>query len=336
MKSPVVSPAKPLGRFIPNPKLRFLDQCREVLRFKQMSGRTEESYVDWIRRFIVWSGKRHPKDMGTDEVRGFLTHLAAERNVAAATQNQALNALVFLYREVIGGELGWLDGFEPAKRGARLPDVLSREEVQAVLGEMSGTSGLIARLLYGTGLRLLEGLRLRIKDVDFVRNQIIVRSGKGDKDRVTMLPVSLKVELKAHLHRVRELHEQDLALGFGSVWLPKALVVKYPGAAREWGWQWVFPSAEMSVDPVSRKRRRHHVSDAGVQRAIKLAAQKAGITRRVSPHVLRHSFATHLLESGTDIRTLQDLLGHADVSTTQIYTHVMAKPGLGVRSPLDS
>ena len=356
MKSPVVSPAKPLGRFIPNPKLRFLDQCREVLRYKQMSGRTEESYVDWIRRFIVWAkdnvstphpnplpgrggegGKnwRHPKDMGTDEVRGFLTHLAAERNVAAATQNQALNALVFLYREVIGGELGWLDGFEPAKRGARLPDVLSREEVQSVLREMSGTSGLIARLLYGTGLRLLEGLRLRIKDVDFARNQIIVRSGKGDKDRVTMLPVSLKLELRAHLHRVRELHEKDLELGFGAVWLPKALVVKFPGAAREWGWQWVFPSAEMSVDAESRKRRRHHVSDAGVQRAIKLAAQRAGNTRRVSPHVLRHSFATHLLEGGTDIRTLQDLLGHADVSTTQIYTHVMAKPGIGVRSPLD-
>jgi integron integrase len=228
-----------------------------------------------------------------------------------------------------------LDGFEPAKRGARLPDVLSRAEVQAVLRELEGTAGLLARLLYGTGLRLLEGLRLRIKDVDFARNQIIVRSGKGDKDRVTMLPVSLKEELRSHLHRVRELHERDLALGFGAVWLPKGLGVKLPGAAREWGWQWVFPSAEMSVDPETKVRRRHHVSDAGVQRAIKLAAQRAGITRRVSPHVLRHSFATHLLESGTDIRTVQDLLGHADVATTQIYTHVMQKPGLGVKSPLD-
>jgi integron integrase len=335
-RKPSIAPVnKPLGRFIPNPKLRFLDQCREVLRFKQLAHRTEESYMDWIRRFIVWSGKRHPREMGTDEVRGFLTHLAVERKVAAATQNQALNALVFLYREVVGGELGWLDGFEPAKRGARLPDVLARGEVQAVLGEMSGTQGLIARFLYGTGLRLLEGLRLRVKDLDFAQNQIVVRGGKGDKDRVTMLPVSLKEELKVHLHRVREWHDADRAAGFGRVWLPKALAVKYPGAGLEWGWQWVFPSAEMSVDPATKVRRRHHVSDAGVQRAIKLAAAKAGITRRVSPHVLRHSFATHLLEGGTDIRTLQDLLGHKDVATTQIYTHVMSKPGLGVRSPLD-
>ena len=329
------APERLLGRFLPNPKLRFPDQCREVLRYKQMALRTEETYVDWIRRFILWSGKRHPREMGTAEVRGFLTHLAVERNVAAATQNQALNALVFLYREVIGGELGWLDGFEPAKRGARLPDVLSRSEVQAVLGQLTGTQGLIGRLLYGTGLRLLEGLRLRIKDVDFSRNQIVVRAGKGDKDRVTMLPESLQLGLKAHLHQVRELHDQDLRAGFGEVWLPKALAVKYPRASREWAWQWVFPSAHMSEDPVSGVRGRHHVSDAGVQLAVRVAARKAGVTRRVSPHVLRHSFATHLLESGTDIRTLQDLLGHKDVATTQIYTHVMQKPGLGVRSPLD-
>ena len=277
----------------------------------------------------------HPREMRTAEVRGFLTYLAGERNVAAATQNQALNAPVFLYREVIGGELERLDGFEPAKRGARLPEVLSRAEVQSVLKHLVGTQGLIGRLLYGTGMRLLEGLRVRVKDVDFARNQIVVRAGKGDKDRVTMLPESLQEELRAHLHRVRELHEQDVRAGFGEVWLPKALAVKYPRAARQWGWQWVFPSAEMSVDPVSGARRRHHVSDAGVQRAVKLAAQKAGVTRRVSPHVLRHSFATHLLEGGTDIRTLQELLGHKDLSTTQIYTHVMQKPGLGVRSPLD-
>jgi integron integrase len=273
--------------------------------------------------------------MGAPEVRAFLTHLAAERNVAAATQNQALNALVFLYREVIGGELEWLDGFEPAKRGQRLPEVLSRQEVQSVLCQLKGTHALIARLLYGTGLRLMEGLRLRTKDIDFARGQIVVRAGKGDKDRATMLPEALRETLKAHLHRVRELHEKDVAAGGGEVWLPKALAVKYPRAPREWAWQWVFPSAELSTDPRSGRRRRHHVSDAGVQRAIKLAARVAGLERRVTPHVLRHSFATHLLEAGTDIRTLQELLGHKDVSTTQIYTHVMQKPGIGVKSPLD-
>ena len=328
-------PGRPVARYLPNPKLRFLDQCREVLRFKQMAHRTEQSYVDWIRRFIVWSGKRHPREMGTAEVRGFLTHLAAERNVAAATQNQALNALVFLYREVIGGELEWLEGFEPAKRGQRLPEVLSRGEVQAVLGRLSGTQRLIAQLLYGSGMRLMEGLRLRIKDVDFARGQLLVREGKGNKDRVTMLPELLREELKAHLHRVRELHEKDLAAGVGAVWLPKALAVKYPRAPREWAWQWVFPSAELSMDPENGVRRRHHVSDAGVQRAIKAAATAARLERRVTPHVLRHSFATHLLEGGTDIRTVQELLGHSSVATTQIYLHVMKKPGLGVRSPLD-
>jgi integron integrase len=326
---------RPLGRLIPNPKLRFLEQCREVLRFKQMALRTEEAYVDWIRRFIVWSGKRHPKEMGTAEVRGFLTHLAMERNVAAATQNQALNALTFLYREVIGGELEWIDGFEPAKRGARLPEVLAPEEVKAVLAQLRGTQAIIGQLLYGTGLRLMEALRLRVKDLDFARAQLSVRAGKGEKDRVTMLPEALREPLKAHLHRVRELHEKDLAAGQGEVWLPKALAVKFPRAPREWAWQWVFPSTEISRDPRDGTRRRHHVSDAGVQRAIKQAAAAAGISRRVTPHVLRHSFATHLLENGYDIRTVQDLLGHKDVATTQIYTHVMVKPGLGVRSPLD-
>lgn len=329
-------PRRPLPRLIPNPKLRFLDQCREVLRYKQLSYRTEESYVGWIRRFVVWSGKRHPREMGAAEVQAFLTHLAADRNVAAATQNQALNALVFLYREVIGGELGWLDGFEPARRGRRLPEVLSRAETRAVLDQLTGTPGLIARLLYGTGLRLTEGLRLRVKDLDFARGQILVRGGKGDKDRVTILPECLRAELLRQLDSARITHARDRQAGVAGVWLPKALAVKFPGAAKEWGWQWVFPSAELSTDPVTGVRRRHHVSDAAVQQAVKRAALQAGCARRVTPHTLRHCFATHLLEAGTDIRTVQDLLGHEDLSTTQIYTHVMQKPGVGVRSPLDA
>lgn len=324
-----------MGRFLPNPKLRFLDQCREVMRFKRFSLRTVEAYVHWIRRFIVWSGKRHPKEMGAAEVNRFLGHLALEEGVAASTQNQALNALVFLYREVVGNELGEIGVFERAKRPERIPVVLSREEVRAVLERMAGTQQLIGRLLYGTGLRLLEGLRLRVKDLDFARGQVIVRGGKGDKDRVTMLPESLKESLRAHLHEVREWHGRDLAAGFGEVWLPGALRSKWPKAGLEWAWQWVFPSAELSVDPETKVRRRHHVTDAAVQHAVKRAALSAGILKRVTPHVLRHSFATHLLEGGTDIRTVQELLGHADVTTTQIYTHVMQKPGLGVKSPLD-
>lgn len=330
------SPARaPLGRFVPNPKLRFLDQCREVIRFKRFSPRTEEAYIHWIRRFILWSGKRHPKEMGAVEVNGFLGHLALNEGVAASTQNQALNALVFLYGQVLGQELGAIGEFARAKRPERLPVVLSREEVRALLARLEGTQQLIGRLLYGTGLRLLEGLRLRVKDLDFARGQITVRGGKGDKDRVTMLPEALKEALRAQLHRVRELHEKDLAAGFGEVWLPGALRAKWPKAGREWAWQWVFPSAELSVDPETRVRRRHHVTDAAVQRAIKQAGIAAGLMKRVTPHVLRHSFATHLLEGGTDIRTVQDLLGHKSVTTTQIYTHVMARPGLGVRSPLD-
>jgi integron integrase len=268
-------------------------------------------------------------------VNAFLADLAVRQKVAASTQNQALNALVFMYGQVLGRELGELGEFERAQRPERIPVVLSREEVRALLGKLEGTQQLIGRFLYGTGLRLLEGLRIRVKDLDFARGQVIVRSGKGDKDRVTMLPESLREGLQAQLHRVRELHAKDLAAGYGEVWLPGALRAKWPKAGREWAWQWVFPSAELSVDPESGVKRRHHVTDAGVQRAIKLAAVRAGLAKRVTPHVLRHSFATHLLEGGTDIRMLQDLLGHKSVTTTQIYTHVMAKPGIGVRSPLD-
>jgi len=332
-----------------NPKLKFLDQCREVMRFKQLARRSEETYIQWIRRFILFHRKlaavtdaplqkwiwRHPKDMGEAEVRAFLTDLAVRRQVGAATQNQALNALLFLYREVLGVEMDWVDGFEQAQRSRRVPVVLNREEMQALLKQLTGLQGLIGQVLYGTGLRLLEGLRLRIKDVDFARNQIIVHGGKGDKDRVTMLPDKLKLELQRHMEVVRQTWREDVAAGHGKVWLPGALRMKYPGAERAWGWQWVFPSGELSIDPETKVRRRHHVSDAAVQNAIKLAARRAGLTKWVTPHTLRHSFATHLLENGYDIRTVQDLLGHKNVATTQIYTHVMQKPGLGVKSPLD-
>jgi integron integrase len=343
-------PNRPRGRILANPKLKFLDQCREVMRFKQLARRSEETYIQWIRRFILFHRKlaavtdaplqkwiwRHPKDMGEAEVRAFLTDLAVRRQVGAATQNQALNALLFLYREVLGGEMDWVDGFEQAQRSRRVPVVLNREEMQALLKQLTGLQGLIGQVLYGTGLRLLEGLRLRIKDVDFARNQIIVHGGKGDKDRVTMLPDKLKLELQRHMEVVRRTWQEDVAAGHGKVWLPGALRMKYPGAERAWGWQWVFPSGELSIDPETKVRRRHHVSDAAVQNAIKLAARRAGLTKWVTPHTLRHSFATHLLENGYDIRTVQDLLGHKNVATTQIYTHVMQKPGLGVKSPLDS
>ena len=314
------------------------------MRFRQLARRSEETYLQWIKRFLLFhrrpasAGKwiwRHPKEMGEAEVRAFLTNLAAQRQVSAATQNQALNALLFLYRHILGGEMAWVDGFEQAQRSRRVPVVLTREEVQRLLSALEGTQGLISRLLYGTGLRLMEGLRLRVKDVDFARGQIVVHGGKGDKDRVTMLPESLRTALMKHLDEVKRIWQKDVAAGFGRVWLPGALRVKYPKAELEWGWQCVFPSAELSVDPETKVRRRHHVTDAAVQNAVRLAARKARLVKQVTPHVLRHSFATHLLESGTDIRTLQDLLGHKNVATTQIYTNVMQKPGIGVRSPLD-
>jgi integron integrase len=320
---------------VPNPKLRLREQLREVMRFKHYSVRTEQTYWHWIRHFILFHQKKHPKEMGEAQVHAFLTHLAAERNVAVATQNQALNALVFLYAQVLHRPLGQLEELVRPSRPARLPVVLTRPEAQRLLAAVPENQALIVRLLYGTGMRLMEGLRLRVKDVDFSAGYIVVRDGKGFKDRVTLLPDKLKVELQQQLERARVFHEQDVAEGFGRVHLPYALVRKYPNADREWCWQYVFPAARRSVDPQSGVARRHHMQEESVQRAVKEAMRRAGIHKPVTPHVLRHSFATHLLENGYDIRTVQELLGHQDVTTTMIYTHVMAKPGLGVRSPLD-
>ena len=314
---------------------RLLDQVRARIRVKHYSIRTEQAYLDWIRRFIRHFGKRHPKDMGAEEIAAFLSHLAVAGRVSASTQNQAKSALLFLYKEVLAFELPWLNKVESAKAPKRLPVVLTRDEVMAVLSRLEGGHSLIARLLYGTGLRIMECLRLRVKDIDFARNEILVRDGKGAKDRITMLPESLAAVLQEHLARVRELHRQDIEAGYGEVYLPYALDRKYPAAGREWMWQYVFPSASLSVDPRSGVVRRHHVQDQAVQRAIRQAVRDAGVNKPATPHTLRHSFATHLLESGYDIRTVQELLGHSDVSTTMIYTHVLNRGGRGVASPLD-
>ena len=314
---------------------KLLDQVRGKIRLKHYSIRTEQAYVDWIRRFILFFGKRHPRDLGAAEVEQFLTHLAVEGKVAASTQSQAKSALLFLYREVLDNELPWLDNVERAKVPKRLPVVLTRDEVGAVLTRIEGTHWLIASLLYGAGLRIMEALRLRVKDVEFARKEILVRDGKGFKDRVTMLPAALAAPLAEHLKRVKALHEQDLAAGRGAVYLPYALERKYPGAGRDWAWQYVFPSANLSEDPRTGIVRRHHLQDQAVQRAMRQAVRDAGVAKPATPHTLRHSFATHLLEGGYDIRTVQELLGHADVSTTMIYTHVLNRGGRGVTSPLD-
>jgi integron integrase len=314
----------------------LLEEVRVRIRVKHYSIRTEQAYVDWVRRFVRFHGMRHPRELGRAEVEGFLTSLAVEGRVAASTQNQAKSAILFLYKEVLGAELPWLDGVTKAKAPSRLPVVLTRSEVETLLQRMSGTPGLIARLVYGGGLRIQEALRLRVKDVDFERGEVLVREGKGFKDRVTMLPAAVADDLAAHLRRVRALHEDDLAAGLGDVYLPYALARKYPGAGREWRWQYVFPSARRSVDPRSGVERRHHADPKAVQRAMQEALRRAGIAKHATPHTLRHSFATHLLEAGYDIRTVQELLGHSDVSTTMIYTHVLNRGGRGVVSPLDA
>ena len=315
---------------------RLLAQLRHALRVRHYSIRTEQAYVEWVRRFIHFHDKRHPAQLGAPEVQAFLTHLAVDRSVASPTQNQAKSALLFLYREVLGLQLAWLDDIVGAKLARRLPVVLTPTEVRSLLAQLHGTMGLLASLLYGTGMRLLEGLRLRVKDIEFERRELIVRDGKGAKDRVTVLPENLLLPLHAHLAQVQQLHLRDLAAGYGDVWLPDALDVKYPHASREWGWQWVFPSTVRSVDPRGDGvEHRHHLNETSVQKAVSLAARRAGIVKPCSPHILRHSFATHLLQAGYDIRTVQELLGHSDVKTTMIYTHVLNRGGRGVRSPLD-
>ena len=315
---------------------KLLEQVRDRLRLKHYSIRTETQYVHWIRRFILFHDKRHPANMGAAEVEAFLTHLAVEGRVAAATQNQALSALLYLYREVLSIELPWLDNVVRAKTPQRLPVVLTRQEVNTVLDGMSGVYGLMARLLYGTGMRLMECVRLRVKDVDFERAEIVVRDGKGAKDRITMLPQALIAPLQSHLQTRRPVYEADKEQGKASVYLPTALDKKYPNAQTDWAWQYIFPSGRYSIDPRSGVERRHHLDEKQLQRAVKKAVQATGIAKLATPHTFRHSFATHLLLSGYDIRTVQELLGHADVATTMIYTQVLNKGGRGVVSPLDA
>jgi integron integrase len=317
------------------PKPRLLDRVRQALRARHLSRRTEEAYVGWIRRFIFFHGKRHPAGMGAPEVTKFLTSLAVDGQVAASTQNQALSALLFLYKEVLEIDLPWLDGIVRAKRPERLPVVLTREEVRALLQGLDGVPRLMAALLYGAGLRVLECCRLRVQDIDFAGNQIVVRGGKGDKDRVTMLPGVTTADLRRQLDVVRTQHQQDLAAGAGWVELPTALLRKYPNAGREWVWQWVFPATRIYRDRLTGQRRRHHLHESVLQRAVQAAAREARLAKRASPHTLRHSFATHLLEDGHDIRTVQELLGHREVSTTMIYTHVLNRGPAAVRSPAD-
>jgi integron integrase len=324
----------PANPATPDPP-RLLDQLRQQVRFRHYSRRTEEAYVYWVRRYVVYHGKRHPRDLGPEQVAAFLSSLANDRHVAPATQNQALAALLFLYREVLRVDVPWLNSIARAKRERRIPVVLTRAEAHAMLGEMTGVHGLMARLMYGTGMRLTECLELRVKDVDLERLEIVIRQGKGAKDRMTMFPRTLVEPMREHLVRVRQIFDRDRAACVGGVALPDALETKKPSAGKTWAWHWIFPQDTLSRDPRTGIVRRHHAYDQTFSRALSKAAHRARILKPVSAHTLRHSFATHLMEAGYDIRTIQELLGHKDVSTTMIYTHVLNRGGRGVVSPLD-
>ncbi len=336
----MLRPASAFNTFSPDTpkavqKPKLLDRVRAVARVRHLSLRTEQASSDWIGRFILFHRKRHPEEMGSEEIRQFLSHLAVEGHVSASTQNVALCALLFLYRDVLGLELPYVEGIQRAKRPTRVPIVFTRREVERLLAHLTGPYGLITRLLYGSGLRLMESVRLRVKDLDFEYMEILVRDGKGEKDRRTILPRPLREPLLHQFERVKVLHVNDLRQGFGEVYLPYALARKYPNAPREWTWQYVFPSAKLSVDPRSGITRRHHTSADSVQREVQRAIRAAGITKHGGCHTLRHGFATHLLEDGYDLRTIQELPGHSDVRTTQLYTHVLNRGGRGVRSPLE-
>ncbi|MEW5800329.1 MAG: integron integrase [Bacteroidota bacterium] len=314
---------------------KLLDAVRETVRLKHLSLRTEDAYIAWIKEFVLFHNKRHPNEMGEPEIRSFLSYLAQRKSVSSSTQNQALNAIIFLYVQVLGKKIGEIGPVIRAHRTKRLPVVFSQDEVREILGQMNGTPKLVASLLYGSGLRLMEAIRLRIGDLDFDRNIIVVRRGKGDKDRVAPLPLTLVPSLKTQVKKVEAIHEQDCREGFGEAMLPGALNIKYPLASKALSWQFLFPSDRRSRDPRSGMLFRHHIHDSYIQREVSKAVDRTGITKRGTCHSFRHSFATHLLEKGYDIRTVQDLLGHADVRTTMIYTHVLNRGGISVKSPLD-
>lgn len=314
---------------------KLLDQVRNQMQLKHLSRRSQDAYTHWIKRYILFHHKRHPQEMGDKEIEQFLTSLAVDEDVAASTQNVAFNALLFLYNEILHKELGPIAEIVRAHRSKRIPDPLTRQEIGKVVARLKGDYWIVGNLLYGSGLRLLECLRLRVKDIDFTQNRIIVREGKGEKDRATILPTAVRKRLQIHLRKIRAMHDEDLADGFGETVLPHALAKKYPEAAKQWNWQYVFPASRRSVDPVTKVFARHHIDETSVQRVVKAAIRDAGITKPASCHTLRHSFATHLLEQGYDIRTVQELLGHADIRTTMIYTHVTNRKAPVVRSPLD-